>query len=148
VGAENRVKASGQRLRDRTTGDRATVRSPRRVMARCGLPTRLPCARQRAGLAGLLTRSNAAKDVEILVHRHEVAVLRRHILDTVIQQARLGSPLEPLVGAWHPSLWEWVVSIADGSLRRPRSHRSATGGRAARVRPHSTHCTVTCFEPA
>ena len=48
------------------------------MIARCGPPTRyLMLARVLSWLA-LLARSDAAKDVEILVLRHEVAVLRRH----------------------------------------------------------------------
>src|SRR3954454_19668708 len=42
-----------------------------------GLPTRLPDARPLLSWLALLARSNAVKDVEILVLRHEVAVLRR-----------------------------------------------------------------------
>jgi hypothetical protein len=52
------------------------VRIPRSMIAGCGLPTHLSALRPSAELAGA-ARSDATKDVEILVLRHEVAVLRR-----------------------------------------------------------------------
>ena len=70
--------ASDQRLCRRPTST-VTVRSPRSMIARCGLPTvpKLLLARVLSWLA-LLARSDAAKDAEIPVLRHGVAVLRRH----------------------------------------------------------------------
>jgi hypothetical protein len=47
------------------------------MIASCGLPTRLPDARSRAELAGAGRPLRRGQDVEILVLRHEVAVLRR-----------------------------------------------------------------------
>ena len=57
----------------------ATVHGRHRTISRCGLPrlAYLMLARVLSWLT-LLARSDAAKDVEILVLRHEVAVLRRH----------------------------------------------------------------------
>jgi hypothetical protein len=50
-----------------------TVGSPRSMIARCGLPTvRMLLARVLSWLA-LLVRSDAIKDIEILVLRHELA---------------------------------------------------------------------------
>jgi hypothetical protein len=85
------------------------------MIAGCGLSTRLRAVRPRAALAGLLARSDAIKDVEILVLRHEVAVLlRRHsrptlswvdhavlsalsrLLPTPLPQLRLDSPGNPV----------------------------------------------------
>ena len=68
MGAENRVTASDQRF-DRANA--RTVAEPRRSMiADCGRPTAyLVFARVLSWLA-LLARSDAAKDVEILVPRH------------------------------------------------------------------------------
>ena len=85
------------------------------------------------GWLALLTRSHAAKDVEILVLRHEVAVLRRHtprpaltwvdravpsalgrLLPTQLRRLRLVSPRTLL--PWHAQLvarrWtSWVPRI-------------------------------------
>jgi hypothetical protein len=47
------------------------------MIVRHGPQTRLPDARPLLSWLALLTRSNAAKDAEILTLRHEVAVLRR-----------------------------------------------------------------------
>ena len=91
------------------------------MIARCGLRTRLPDAYSRAELAALLARSDAAKDVEILMLRHEIAVLRRtndrptltwldravlsalsRLLPTPLRQLRLVSPRTLL--RWHAQL--------------------------------------------
>jgi hypothetical protein len=48
------------------------------MISRRGLRTRVPDARPRVELAGAARPVRGAKDVEILVVRHEVAVLRRH----------------------------------------------------------------------
>jgi putative transposase len=47
------------------------------MIANCGLRTRLPDARSRLSWLALHARSDAAKDIEILMLRQEVAVLRR-----------------------------------------------------------------------
>jgi putative transposase len=49
----------------------------RSMIARCGLQTRHLLLTRVLSWLALLARSDAAKDVEILVLRHEVAVLRR-----------------------------------------------------------------------
>jgi hypothetical protein len=68
-----------------------TVGSPRSMIARCGLPTvRMLLARVLSWLA-LLPRSDAAKDVEIPVLRHEVAAiraLRRDRLGGLVHECR------------------------------------------------------------
>ena len=67
--------ASDRRLR-RWLDLAITARRPHSITARRGPSTRVPDARRRATWLALLARSDAAKDVEILVLRHEVAVLR------------------------------------------------------------------------
>jgi putative transposase len=48
------------------------------MIACCGLPTRLLLLTRVLSWLALRARSDIAKDVEILVLRHELAVLRRH----------------------------------------------------------------------
>jgi Integrase core domain len=76
VGAENRVTASDQRLWQLAD---LYINGPGQLnmIASCRLPTHVPDARTSAGRLALLARSDSAKDVEILMLRHEVAVLRR-----------------------------------------------------------------------
>ena len=78
VGAENRGTAADQGLQDQGSDLAVHRLSPRSMISRRGPPTRLPGARRVLSWLALLARSNATKDVEILVLRHEVAVLRRH----------------------------------------------------------------------
>jgi hypothetical protein len=77
VGAENRVTASDQRLRGPLASwSRATGEAASSPAVAFGL-VYLMLARVLSWLA-LLARSDGAKDIEILVLRHEVAVLRRN----------------------------------------------------------------------
>jgi hypothetical protein len=78
VGAENPDTACDERDRCQPTDLALTVGSPRTMISRRVLPTRIPDARPVLSWLALLARSEAAKDVEILVLRHEIAVLRRH----------------------------------------------------------------------
>ena len=78
MGAENPDTAPDQRDRCERTDLALTVVSPRSMISRRGLRLAyLMLARTLSWLA-LLARTDAAKDVEILVLRHEIAVLRRH----------------------------------------------------------------------
>jgi hypothetical protein len=69
VGAENRVKASDQRLRPADLA--ATVHSPRRMIARWVFRLVYLMVVRVLGWLALLAQSDAAKDAEILVLRHE-----------------------------------------------------------------------------
>ena len=61
VGAENRVTASDQPVQGRRTDLAATVQSPRSMISRCGLPTRVPDALPRAELAGTAHRNRCSQ---------------------------------------------------------------------------------------
>jgi hypothetical protein len=62
----------------------------------------------------LLTRSDATKDVEILVLRHKLAVLRRQIT-----RPRLSWPDRALLAVWVPDIrlrrWPGVMRVRFGS---------------------------------
>jgi hypothetical protein len=78
MGAENPDTASDQRDRRQRTDLACTVVSPGSMISVVAFRLAyLMIARMLSWLA-LLARADAAKDVEILVLRHEVAVLRRH----------------------------------------------------------------------
>jgi hypothetical protein len=55
------------------------VDPPAEINPHLGLVSRMPARRGRHGCRPLLARSDASKDTEILVLRHEVAVLRRQV---------------------------------------------------------------------
>ena len=75
MGAENGVTVSDQRLHG--LGDlNITFQNRRSMIARCRLPIRRSDARPCAELPALLARSDAAKDVEILMLRHHVRPVR------------------------------------------------------------------------
>ena len=76
VGAGNRVTAS-----EPFAAARPHSRRPQPAQHDCSLwhPTRIPEALPSAELAGAARRSDATKDVDILVLRHEVAVLRQSL---------------------------------------------------------------------
>ena len=77
VGAENRVAAPDQRFRRQPTSQSRHAARPAGSPAVALRLAYLMLARVLSWLA-LLAHTDATKDVEILVLRHEVAVLRRH----------------------------------------------------------------------
>src|SRR6476619_2482412 len=120
VGAENHVTAPDQRLRRPATSQSRLAGRPAGSRAVALQLAYLVLARVLSWLA-LLARSNATKDVEILVLRHEVALLRRHhprprltwadraflsalsrLLPTSLRTLRLVSPRTLL--RWHAHL--------------------------------------------
>jgi hypothetical protein len=120
VGAENRVTASDQRLRRQSTSQTRLTSRPAGSLAVALRLAYLALARVLSWLT-LLARSDETKDVEILVLRHEVAVLRRHnprptltwvdraflsalsrLLPTQLRRLRLVSPRTLL--RWHAHL--------------------------------------------
>ena len=120
VGAENRVTAPDQRLRRQPTSQSRLAGRPAGSPAVALRLAYLMLARVLSWLA-LLARTDATKDVEILVLRHEVAVLRRHtprprltwvdrallsalsrLLPVALRRLRLVSPRTLL--RWHAQL--------------------------------------------
>ena len=120
MGAENRVTAPDQRFRRQPASQSRLAGRPAGSLAVAFRLAYLILARVLSWLA-LLARSDAAKDVEILLLRHEVAVLRRHhprprlswvdrallsalsrLLPTSVRQLRLVSPRTLL--RWHAQL--------------------------------------------
>jgi hypothetical protein len=67
-----------ERVRGQSADLSVIVHRPRGKISSCGLPTRVPLLARVLIWLALLARSEAAKDMEILVLRHEVCVLRRH----------------------------------------------------------------------
>jgi putative transposase len=63
------------------------------MISRRGPPTRIPDPHRVLSWLALFARSDAAKDMEILVLRHEVTVLRRH---HPAPEADLARPRHPL----------------------------------------------------
>jgi hypothetical protein len=117
----------------------------------------------------LLARSDAAKDVEILILRHEVAVLRRsnprlttswldravysalsRLLPPPLRQVQLVSPSGN--EARHPRLGETGRSLVGGRgdntlpPSRPRQHHAATAPASPAV--ELPHCPVRCHPPS
>jgi hypothetical protein len=104
VGAENRVTAFDQCLHRRDLA--VTGCRPPSTIAGRGSSTRLLDARPRAELAGAARPVDAAKDIEILVLRHE----GRHFAATIHTRAVVD----------RPSLSQRAEQAAATQLRRPR----------------------------
>jgi hypothetical protein len=95
--------------------------------------------RQVLGLVLLLGRTSTTKDVELLVLRHEVAVLRRTNLRprldwadrAVFAASSSACPAHCVVIAWSPPTRSWggiaASSAGDGPIRTgPDGHQSTT----------------------
>ena len=108
------------------------------------------------GWLALLGRSDASKDVEILVLRHEVAVLRRQVArpkpDWAFQtqappcEAKRARQMSPsVVATTPPNIWYATAADAlhrgepfrhvTGAGRRQRTDRNSVGDAAVRCRP-------------
>ena len=153
VGAENRVTAPDQRRRRHPTSQSWLAGRPAGSLAVALRLAYLMLARVLSWLA-LLARSDGAKDVEILVLRHEVAVLRRRnprpaltwvdraflsalsrLLPTQLRRLRLVSPRTLL--RWHAHL---VARRWTYPRRQPGpAHRTADPGPGAADGPREPH---------